>query len=526
MVNFVQKCEYLCMSILAGKRRIAALLTSTALAIAGVVAPGVGAVVTAPAASAAESTAVALPAAPIGHAGRWITDADGRVLTVAGVNMVNKLSPYTPAADGFDDADGAFLAANGLSAVRVGVIWKALEPEPGVFNDSYLASIASTVSMLGSHGIVSLLDFHQDMYNEEFQGEGAPDWAVDQSGPIFPLLGFSANYFLLPALMTAYDNFWANATVDGEGLQDWYAAAWQHVAAYFKANPYVLGYDLYNEPDPGSDIYSCLLSADGCPSFDATLTSFYTKVDRAIRQVNTTALLFGEPTLLFDIGNPSSLGSTGDTDSGFSFHLYCPFASVSSLLDFACPSSDTATFGNAEAVSSRTGDALLMTEFGATNDTGILGEDVAAAASAKVGWMMWAMCYCGDPTTSSSSEGLVNDLTQAPSGSNVNTGMLDALAVPHPDLVSGTPGGYGYDASTQVFTLTYSTERADGTGAFAAGSRTSVSVPAVQYPSGYHVTVAGGTAVSTGGVLQVASCPGAATVTVTVSPGSGSSGSC
>ena len=167
-----------------------------------------------------------------------------------------------------------------------------------------------------------------------------------------------------------------------------------------------------------------------------------------------------------------------------------------------------------------------MTEFGATNDTGILGEDVAAAASAKVGWMMWAMCYCGDPTTSSSSEGLVNDLTQAPSGSNVNTGMLDALAVPHPDLVSGTPAGYGYDASTQVFRLTYSTERADGTGAFAAGSRTSVSVPAVQYPSGYHVTVAGGTAVSTGGVLQVASCPGAATVTVTVSPGSGSSGSC
>jgi endoglycosylceramidase len=520
------------MYILAGSRRVVApILASTALAIACVFAPGVGAVVSAPVASAAESpvvasTAVALPAAPIGHAGRWITDADGRVLTVAGVNMVNKLTPYTPAADGFDDADGAFLAANGLSAVRVGVIWKALEPEPGVFNDSYLASIASTVNMLGSHGVVSLLDFHQDMYNEEFQGEGAPLWAVDQSGWIFPLLGFSANYFLLPALMTAYDNFWANASVDGEGLQDWYAAAWQHVAAYFKSNAYVLGYDLYNEPDPGSSIYSCLLSADGCPSFDAKLTSFYTKVDTAIRQVNATALLFGEPTLLFDIGNPTSLGSTGDSNSGFSFHMYCPFASISSLLDFACPSSDTATLSNAEAVSTRTRDALLMTEFGATNDASMLSEDVAAAASARVGWMMWALCYCGDPTTSSSSEGLVNDLTQAPSGSNVNTGMLDALAVPHPDLVSGTPGSYGYDTSTQVFKLTYSTERADGTGAFAAGSRTSISVPAVQYTSGYQVTVVGGTVVSTGGVLQVASCPGAASVTVTVSPGSGSSGSC
>jgi endoglycosylceramidase len=510
------------MGLLAGNYRVAAAVLTGAC----VVASAVGAVVGAPAASAAGTTAVVLPAAPIGHAGRWVTDAGGRVLVVSGVNMVNKLTPYTPAADGFDDADAAFLAANGLSAVRVGIIWKALEPEPGVFNDAYLASIASTVNMLGSHGIVSLLDFHQDMYNEKFQGEGAPDWAVDQSGPVFPLLGFSANYFLLPALMTAYDNFWANATVDGEGLQDWYAGAWQHVAAYFNGSPYVLGYDLYNEPDPGSTIYSCLLSADGCPSFDATLTSFYSRVDRAIRQVNTTALLFGEPTLLFDIGNPSSLGSTGDANSGFSFHMYCPFESVSAVLDFACPSSDTATLSNAEAVSSRTRDALLMTEFGATSDTSILSEDVAAAASAKVGWMMWAMCYCGDPTTSSSSEGLVNDLAQAPSGSNVNTAMLDALAVPHPDLVSGTPGSYAYNTSTHVFTLTYSTERADGTGAFAAGSQTSISVPAVQYTSGYQVAVSGGRVVSTGGVLQVASCRGATSVTVTVSPGSGTSGSC
>src|SRR5438270_6943984 len=86
-------------------------------------------VIAVPRASAAVS-----PAGPIGHAGRWITDATGRVLLVSGVNMVNKLAPYTPAADGFDDADGAFLAANGLDAVRVGVLWEALEPQPGVFN--------------------------------------------------------------------------------------------------------------------------------------------------------------------------------------------------------------------------------------------------------------------------------------------------------------------------------------------------------------------------------------------------------
>ncbi|MCW2659182.1 MAG: endoglycoceramidase [Mycobacterium sp.] len=38
------------------------------------------------------------------------------------------------------------------------------------------------MTTLASHGIVSLLDFHQDLYNEAFQGEGAPAWAVQQAG--------------------------------------------------------------------------------------------------------------------------------------------------------------------------------------------------------------------------------------------------------------------------------------------------------------------------------------------------------
>lgn len=181
-------------------------------------------------------------------------------------------------------------------------------------------------------------------------------------------------------------------------------------------------------------------------------------------------------------------------------------------------------FTNADDVSDNTGDALLMTEFGATDDASILSEVVGDAASAKVGWMMWAFCDCGDPTTSSSTEGLVSDPSDPTT--SVNTSMLDAIAVPHPDLVSGTPDSYGYDTSTGVFSLTYSTERADGTGPFAAGSVTSVSVPAVQYPDGYQVTVTGGSVVSAGGVLEVASCPGATSVSVTVSPGSGTSGSC
>ncbi|BDB44407.1 hypothetical protein IWGMT90018_48530 [Mycobacterium kiyosense] len=103
-----------------------------------------------------------------------MTDSDGRAVILHGLNQVYKVPPYTPSADGFGDDDAAFLADNGFNAMRIGVIWAAVEPQPLSYDDNYLASIAQTVATLASHGIISLLDFHQDMYNELFGGEGAP----------------------------------------------------------------------------------------------------------------------------------------------------------------------------------------------------------------------------------------------------------------------------------------------------------------------------------------------------------------
>jgi hypothetical protein len=54
-----------------------------------------------------------------GHADRWITDADGRVLLTHGVNMVYKVDSYAPDEIGFDDDDAAFLAANGFDGIEV-----------------------------------------------------------------------------------------------------------------------------------------------------------------------------------------------------------------------------------------------------------------------------------------------------------------------------------------------------------------------------------------------------------------------
>src|SRR5947209_4638402 len=181
--------------------------------------------------------AAASPVLPLSHAGRWVTDSRGRVVVVHGTNMVYKLAPYYPSVAGFGDDDAAFLARIGFNAVRVGVIWKGVEPRPGVYDSGYLGQIAKTVATLARHHVLSLLDFHQDMYNERFQGEGAPDWAVQDGGLPNPKLGFPGNYTGNPALQHALDAFFDNAPgPGGVPLQLRSGNAWGNVALQFRSD--------------------------------------------------------------------------------------------------------------------------------------------------------------------------------------------------------------------------------------------------------------------------------------------------
>ena len=60
------------------------------------------------------------PTTPLGHTGRWITDAKGRTVILHGVNMVYKRPPYYPAATGFGADDAAFLSATGSTSSASG----------------------------------------------------------------------------------------------------------------------------------------------------------------------------------------------------------------------------------------------------------------------------------------------------------------------------------------------------------------------------------------------------------------------
>jgi endoglycosylceramidase len=497
-----------------------------------VTAPPVGAARRPPKKATLPSWTTPAPVLPPGHAGRWITDATGRVWITHGINMVYKVPPYYPSAAPFGPRDAAFLRSIGFNSVRVGVIWKGLEPSPGVFEPGYVEHIAATVRMLARHGIVSLLDFHQDMLNELFQGEGFPDWAIEDGGLPNPKLGFSNNYLANPALEHALDQFFDDAPgPDGVGLQTYYAQAWADVARAFRSTTSVLGYEIMNEPFPGTTWEPCAQPA-GCPLFDAKLLALYKRVDAAIRAVDRRTLVWYEPNVIFNDGANTTLGPLGDPHAGFAFHDYCLTEpeSLGQPDSTACETLDDLVFKNALAHVASTHDALLMTEFGATQSVGYLEDMVTRADENMVPWMEWAYCGCNDPTTQGpgDTQAIVKNTALPPTGSNLVTTTLDALVEPYPQLIAGTPVSWGYDRSTRTFSLRFTTARAGGGRAFGRGAVSVVAAPALDYPRGYAAVARGAAIVSQRGarLLVLAACRGATAISVTVAPSGRSRGSC
>jgi endoglycosylceramidase len=480
---------------------------------------------------AAATTASAAPSPPLDHDGRWLTDARGRVVILHGLNMVSKVGSYAPADAGFGPNDARFLRRNGFNTVRLGIIYKALEPnrpaagQPG-YDLGYLRSIQRTERALAKRGVFTLLDFHQDLYNERFQGEGWPDWQVlDDGVPSQPQAGFPANYLVNAGLNRAFDNFWANRQVSGIGLQDLYAAAWRRVALKFRNDPYVAGYDLLNEPWPGTAFATdACVNPIGCLSFDSTtLTPFSERVIAAIREADPTTLAFYEPLVTFDFGVDSHHGDTGDEHAGFSFHDYClPGAFGAGLGGEACPALEEQVFDNADLQSEETRDVPFLTEFGATTEVEVLDRLLRRADEHMVSWQEWHYCACDDPTTSGpgAAQALVLDPHRPARGDNVDEAKLLVLARPYPRAVAGTPQRYGFDPNTREFTLAYSAAGPDGRTP-PRSLDTEVFVPRVQYTGGYSAEVDGGRVVSEpdARVLRIERRRGADEVTVRVTAG-------
>ncbi|MDO9235001.1 MAG: cellulase family glycosylhydrolase [Aquabacterium sp.] len=442
---------------------------------------------------------------PFNTVGRWIVDAQGRVVIQHGLNSINKFEPHTPFIRP-EDAD--LLAKEGLTQIRLGIKWAKVEPEPGKYDDAFIDQYINHIKMLHARGIYTALTFFQDNYSEEFAGHGAPKWAVFTDGIPNININYYANPTFNPALQRAFDNFYANRHApDGIGIQDHYANAWAYVAKKFIGVPGVIGFDLMNEPQSGSYTQLCWLTGfTGCAPHDVRVTAFNNKMQKAIHKVDPNRLIIWEPGYHHSMGYAS--GATLKAPRAvYSFHQYCPTMPARQLsLPYTPPSK---TLGLCQSLESyninshvskgiRENTPPLMGEFGATEDVKDIGHVVDVADKHMLPWTHWAW-FAKDPAGTGDSgerpwEGVIKDPTLPPSGDNLVHDKLNVLVRPYPLAVAGTPQSYGFNRTTKAFKLSYSATNPQGK--IDRQAHTEVFVPARQYPNGYTAIVLGGSVTS------------------------------
>lgn len=148
-----------------------------------------------------------------------------------------------------------------------------MEPKKDWYNETYLEEMVKFVNKLGEHGIFTLVDFHQDIISEKYCGDGVPTWLIDEihGYKTFPfpwtLKKMPLNSSGLPSWSDCDQANWGKyyfAYDVGETFNHLYntnhhlhkkfVAYWKKVASYLRGNPYVIAYELINEPFVGNAV--------------------------------------------------------------------------------------------------------------------------------------------------------------------------------------------------------------------------------------------------------------------------------
>ncbi|MEP9365627.1 cellulase family glycosylhydrolase [Nocardioides sp. CN2-186] len=446
--------------------------------------------------------------------GRWLVDEQGRTVIVHGFNMVYKLAPYSPPDDpaGFTEADAQWLADHGFNAARVGTLWAGLTPESAdQLDPTYVAGVQRVLDLLAQRHIWMQLDMHQDQWNEYYGGEGVPDWAVIRPAPYdeepYEFVPFPKGYWT-DEVSTVFDNFWA----DHDGLLTDWAEAWQLTAQQWKDQPYLMGYDLLNEPWMGMEWRSCFT---GCPaSYPAELQPAMERGLAAVRSADPDNIVWWEPQQ-FAGGSTADTYFTpaaGERQLGFSWHNYCPSLfvagqgggppDVTPCKDF----SDTHQKGAIDQ-SRRMHAVPMMSEWGATDNLKVIAIDAAAADKHLMGWTHWAYKEWDDPTTSGGNvQGMFDDDADL---STLRMGKAKLLVRTYARATAGTPLSMHFNARNGEFHYRYRPDRA-------IHAPTEIFVSPLHYPDGYRVRVDGGTAVRAGDHLVDVRRSGKGVVSVTI----------
>jgi endoglycosylceramidase len=230
--------------------------------------------------------------------GTRIVDKSGNDLLLRGANFFGyEVTGYGSLfRDAHVEADYQRMASWGFNVVRLPIAWNFIEPQPNIYDDSYLANyVDRDIAWAKRYGIYIIIDMHQTYWSPHFTyyegtpGNGLPSWAV--SG--YP------NTSEGEARSKA--DFWGGKAPNGTSpsdnnpsMIDRFMQMWKHVATRYNNEATVAAYDLFNEP--------WINSVDGKAGYydidkfcTVALPAFYERVVDGIRTVDTHHMILWEP---------------------------------------------------------------------------------------------------------------------------------------------------------------------------------------------------------------------------------------
>jgi endoglycosylceramidase len=367
----------------------------------------------------------------------------------------------------FDDGDAAKMEELGFDLLRLPISWSGLEPARGSYDTAYLDRIAAVVRACRAHGILVLIDFHQDAFSKEIGEDGAPRWVLDLLlGPgNYPYLGgplddLEARRFA-PATLEAFRQLFRNAA----DVQGDLASAATVVARRFARDPGVLGYEILNEP-----------IAFVIPDGNAALAAFHARIATAIRGVDRRHLIAFEPDAVRNVLNQAPLPDQPFPVSG---GLYAPhiYTDVFDGHDYASgdPAELAPSMERAAAEAAAWGTPLLVGEYGidpnAPNSNAWITAEVDLQDRLRAHSAFWLW-----EETSQGRWGLFDGESSDPGGERI--ARTTALSRVYARAVPGHVVEHAFDATANTLRLRYD---ADGTAPL------ELFVPARRFPGGFEL---------------------------------------
>jgi endoglycosylceramidase len=292
------------------------------------------------------------------------------------------------------------------------------------------------------------------------------------------------------------------------------------------------------------------------------LQPFYDEVVPKVLAADSTHRVFYEDWVTDNFGYPMHVGVPPNhpwqfPDQALSYHNYCGYPVFSIA---PCSQEEPTVFDQAAASRRRNHVASLLTEFGATEDLGVIGRLADLADRSGQGWEYWQYKTYFDPTTSAATTGAgADDESVVDDAGRLKVKKLAVLARAYPERIAGTDARWTFDAVTGRFELVYRPFPIPAAGPSPQASRrhrhrahsrhrrrsrtggrrrahrgharppkalppkvdTLISLPlSVHYPNGYAVAVNGGSIVSPPGsaIVDVRAQTGFGVVDVTIVP--------